>query len=217
MIALVIVLCFFNLPLGCEFRTSQEPPPSAPPSPHIAPHLVTHPASPPLSLLVPVFGENGAFLGKGIPLDTHRIFVTGLLAPPAGLYLATPELSPLPVTGYEEGIGYLILTVHNPLPLAAPPRVRVRIEPGEHLLRVQPRPLYEERETLEVLAVNERFLVLSCPRAGSGYLFTFQGEWVPGVWLPDPQGGCSLLRLLPEFSPLSSPRAEIGQKPRGGR
>jgi len=187
---------------SCEFRTEGKPSPSSSPmTGGIQPNQRTFPTLPPL---IPIFHESGGLVGKGVPLDPRRVFVTGTVALSQALRIASPELAPIPVTGRIEGIGYVILFPSSPLPLSGPLRTRTAVQPGEFLFRYYPRPFYEERETLEVLAVLDNFIVVSCPRTPGGYLFTSQGEWIPGVWLPDPQGGCVLFRILKELA-LPSP------------
>jgi hypothetical protein len=200
------ILLLFLL-FSCEFRTETKPTPSS--SPVTGATTRVGGSFPTLPPLIPIFSESGSLLGKGVPLDSRRIFVTGTLAFSLAVRLATPELAPIPVTGKIEGIGYAILFPSSPLPLSSPLRYRTAVQRGEPLYRYQARPLYEEEETLEVLAVLENFIVVSCPRTPGGYLFTREGEWVPGIFLPDPQGGCPIFRVLPEL--FLSPPSPAGK------
>src|SRR5690606_11397607 len=67
-----------------------------------------------------------------------------------------------------------------------------RMLPGARLQRWAVGADGIEREVVDVLAVSERRIRTSCPRAGNGFVFDRGGALVPAVWVPDPDGGCPL-------------------------
>lgn len=111
---------------------------------------------------------------------------------PLTVVVAGPTAATLALRGGDDD-GYVV------------PVRTTRVLPGARLQRWAVGADGIEREVIDVLAVSDRRIRTSCPRAGNGFVFDLAGALVPAVWVPDPDGGCPLLVRVPP--PVTGPTA----------